>query len=123
MLTTIEGKADLVKELLKIKHVKPQIADKDALGGTALHFSVKEGNMEITKCLIEHNAKVGAKDIDAKTPLMWASEHGKLDCVRVLHRKSADVDRKDKCHRSALLYACLNSYEGVALWLVKKGAD
>jgi len=123
MLTTMEGKAELFKELMKDKKCQNQVADRDALSVTALHYAVKGGYLDIAKLLIEHSAKVNAKDIDSKTPLMWACEHGTLDCVRTLSKKSADIDVKDKCHRSALLYACLNSYEGVALWLVRKGAD
>mmetsp|Transcript_146901 Transcript_146901/g.469412 ORF Transcript_146901/g.469412 Transcript_146901/m.469412 type:complete len:180 (+) Transcript_146901:225-764(+) len=123
MLSTMEGKVELVKEILKDKKLQLQVQDKDALNITALHHSVKGGFVDILKVLIEHNAKVNSKDVDAKTPLMWASEHGKLDCVKILAKKGAEIDTKDKCHRSALLYACMNSYEGVALWLVKKSAD
>lgn len=123
MLTAIEGKAELVKELLKDKKTALQIHDKNAFNATALHFTCKAGFQDVVKILLDHSAKVNSKDVDSKTPLMWASEHGKLQCARTLLKKGAELEARDKCHRSALLYACGNSYEAVALHLVKMLAD
>merc|ERR1712228_260927 len=123
MLAVIEGQIDLIRELFKIKTVREQIADKDALWTTALHFAVKDSGADVTRLLLEHNAKVHAKDIDGKMPIMWACEYGKLDCAKLLAKRSADSDCKDKSQKTPLLYACLNCYEGVALWLVNKSAD
>jgi len=123
MLAVLEGKLDLVRELLKLKPVKQQLCEKDNLGAAALHFAVKGGFSEITKVLLECQARPNQKDIDQRTPLMWACENGQMECARSLAKKGAELDTKDKGHRSALLYACLNGYEGVALWLLKKGAD
>jgi len=123
MLAVMEGKIDLVRELLKLKPVRLQLGERDNLGATALHFAVKGGAVEITKVLLEAQARPNTKDIDQRTPLMWACEHGSMECARSLAKKGAELDSKDKGHRSALLYACLNGYEGVALWLLKKGTD
>jgi len=70
MLAAMEGKLDVVSELLKARQVKAQVPDRDALGATALHYSSKEGSSSITKCLLEHSAKVSSKDIDSRTPMM-----------------------------------------------------
>ena len=75
--------------------------------------------MEITRSLLEGSAKPNAKDVESRTPLMSACEHGQLECARSLVKRGAEVDLKDKASRSALLYACLNNYEDVARWLLK----
>jgi len=123
MLATIEGKYELVKELTKISAVRKQVADKDALNITALHFAVKDGALEIAKLIVEFNGKVNAKDVDGKMPLTWACEHGKLDCAKFLAKKKAEIDAFDKNQRTPLLYCVINSYEHCALWLIKKTAD
>lgn len=124
MLATVEGKMDLIKELLRLKEVRDHTADRDTLGVTALHCACKEdGQVEILKLLIEHNGKPNAKDVDGKTPLMWAAESGKLDLIKQLIKRGGDLDGKDKTSRTALMYACMGSYEGVSLWLLKKSAD
>lgn len=123
MLAAIEGKLDLVKELLNNKTIRHQVPDKDATGATALHYAVKDGHLEIVKMLCDTNAKVGSRDIDGKQPLMYACEHGRLECVKLLVKKRADLEGKDKCQRTPLMYACLNGHENNALWLLKKSAD
>eukprot|EP00747_Dinoflagellata_sp_TGD_P166138 gnl/TRDRNA2_/TRDRNA2_188449_c0_seq1.p1 gnl/TRDRNA2_/TRDRNA2_188449_c0~~gnl/TRDRNA2_/TRDRNA2_188449_c0_seq1.p1 ORF type:complete len:385 (-),score=105.84 gnl/TRDRNA2_/TRDRNA2_188449_c0_seq1:127-1281(-) len=120
ILATAEGKLELVRLLMGMKAVRQQVTEKDALGWTALHYAVKDGHLEISKMLIEQNAKVNAKDLDGKIPLMVACEHGKLDCAKVLAKKGAEINGIDRNHRTALLYAVLNTYEGVALWLLQK---
>jgi len=123
ILATMEGKVDLLKDLIKDRGVEKTVTDKDSLGASALHYAMKNGSLEVAKILIEHNARVNAKDVDAMTPLMWACEHGRLDCVKLLIRKAADPSAKDKSHRTPVLHACLSSYEAVAVWLVNKSAD
>lgn len=121
ILATTEGKADLVRLLINIKRVRDKICEKDNGGATALHYAVKDGSLDITRILIENNAKVNSRDQEGRQPLMIACEHGKLDCAKLLLKKGAEVDARDKGLRTSLMYACLNSYEQVAIWLCKKG--
>lgn len=123
MLATIEGKLELVKELLKLKPMRDQVLLQDGLGSSALHFAAKDGAVDILRLLLDSHAKVNSKDMDGQMPLMRAAESGKLECVKQLLKRSADIDGKDKGMRSALTFACQNSYEGVALCLLKKNAD
>lgn len=120
MLAVIEGKVDLVRDLMKYKQCKQSVTEKDAFGQSALHYASKDGSLDIVKHLLENMAKPDTKDVDWRTPLMVACEYGKLEVVKYLCKKSAQIDFQDKNQRTALMYACLNSYEGVALWLVQK---
>merc|ERR1711865_1369366 len=89
MLATLEGKVEVVKELMRLKSCRGQITEKDDGGSTALHHSCKHHDVEIVKLLIDNNARVGARDALGRQPLMVACEHGKLECAKLLSKKSA----------------------------------
>lgn len=124
ILAVIEGKLELVCELLKIREFKQMLTDKDVTGYAAIHYAVKDGYLDICKQLIDKAAKVNSKDVEGRSPLSLACEFGRGDCVRLLCKKQADIDVPDRSRRSPLLYAVLHHHEQIALWLLtKKGAD
>jgi len=123
MLALIEGKLDLVRLLVMQKTVASQIVCKDSHGWTSLHHCAKHGSFENAKLLLDQAASINAKDIDIKTPLAVACEFGNLDCVKYLIKKRAGVNDKDKEGRTPIMHAVLHDYEGVAMILLKAGAD
>lgn len=58
-----------------------------------------------------------------KTPLMLASENGKLETVRLLLRNDANVFLTDRSGRSAMDYAVKNNYPRIAMLLKHRGAQ
>mmetsp|Transcript_40078 Transcript_40078/g.127567 ORF Transcript_40078/g.127567 Transcript_40078/m.127567 type:complete len:373 (-) Transcript_40078:52-1170(-) len=123
MLAAMEGKLDLVKELVKYEGVRAQAPVKDAFSVSALHCAAKEGSQEIAKLILECGAKANTTDIEGKTPLMWACEHGRIDCAKVIVKRRGNVNFRDRAERTPIWYACSNSHEATALWLLKKFAD
>merc|ERR1712107_677355 len=74
--------------------------------------------------LLYKKSKVNCKYLESRTPLMLACEYGHLEVVRALCRKGADVESLCKAHRTAIMYAIANGYEGLAMWPVsKRNAD
>jgi ankyrin repeat protein len=43
---------------------------------TALHYSAKQGNLEIVEYLLSFEANIEVRDYQNRTPLFLASEHG-----------------------------------------------
>uniref|UniRef100_A0A7S1WTB0 Uncharacterized protein n=1 Tax=Alexandrium catenella TaxID=2925 RepID=A0A7S1WTB0_ALECA len=119
----MDGKLELVKEILKVNKVKAQAMEKDALSVSALHCAAKMGSVDVAKLLLESNARANMIDIEGRTPLMWACQYGKLDCAKALVKANGDIHMRDKTERSPLWHACMNGSESVALWLLKKWAD
>ena len=60
---------------------------------------------------------------DGKTALMWASERGHEDVVRVLVDARADVDAANERGETALMYAAEGGHEGAARLLIDARAD
>jgi len=79
----------------------------------------KNGHVETVKMLLDNRANIEAKDnganIEAKdnngaTALILASIYGHKETVEELLKKIANIDAKDYAGRTALVWACQNSY-------------
>lgn len=123
MLATIEGKPELVAELFKSVSYKVEATKKDARNLTALHYAVTQGTLDTLKILIEHNARVNARDDDGQQPLTIAAQKGRDDCVALLVKKRAEINCHEENRRTPLLHACLGGHEGLAQWLFERRAD
>src|ERR1700722_7361145 len=55
------------------------VNQQNQLGWTALHYSVARGDADITKQLIDHDAKVNLKSLKGATPLHEAAYKGNLE--------------------------------------------
>jgi len=124
MLAVQDSKLDVVSHLLKDKRLKDHLNDQDKYGFTALHMAMKVGCKDIGKALLDHGAKQKMRDSEGRQPMMVACEYGKLDCVKLFMSKDQkakiDINATDEQKRTALMLACLNRYEEVALWLIRK---
>jgi hypothetical protein len=86
------GFCGLVKRLI-IKHPE-QINIWDGKYGTPLHESVHEGQIEVAKLLLAHNADINSRSADNynSTPLHTALLEGHLEIGKLLLRNGADVN-------------------------------
>lgn len=74
---------------------------------TPLMESVREGNIEGLKGLIENTQEFGAKNSSGMTALMIAAECGNLDAIRLL--LPLEANKRSNCGKTALMYAAKNS--------------
>jgi ankyrin repeat protein len=78
----------------------------DAAGGrTALHWAVRNGNVEIVDILIKGGADLNKGDQAGKTALSHAAESGKVDLTRKLIESGADVNKRDLVGGNSVLWA------------------
>jgi len=66
---------------------------------------------------------VNAKDRDGYTPLSWAAGYGRLDVVKVLIEKGADVNDNGRDGWTPLMSAVKKGHSQVAELLIEKGAS
>lgn len=56
----------------------------DNLGDTAMHYAVREGNVDAVQALIKHSARIDVDNNDGKTPQSIAEEKGFLQIIEIL---------------------------------------
>ena len=66
------GEIDKVRKLLREGH--PVNAVDPSFGLTPLHFAVRNGCIEVARCLIENGASLTQPSTQGITPLDWTSE-------------------------------------------------
>jgi ankyrin repeat protein len=96
----------------------------DAAGGrTALHWAVRNGNIEIVDILIKGGADINKGDQAGKTALSHAAESGKVDLTRKLIDSGADVNKRDLVGGNSVLWAAgLGNAETLAI-VVEAGGN
>ena len=72
---------------------------------TALHKCAYDGDVRVTKWLIDNGAVVDAKDIHDTTPLIVATKMGREDVVSLLLENGANANQKDS-HGNRCVHYC-----------------
>jgi len=67
--------------------------------------------------LLDRGADINHQDIDGRTPLIAASESGRLETVQWLASRGAAVSVRDRNGMDALAIAKKRGYEELARWL------
>lgn len=78
---------------------------RDSSGQSALHVAVRKEHMQVIRILIEGwNADVNVSDCDGQTPLHLAMIHCRenRELIELLFQRGADINVKNKSHKSAL---------------------
>ncbi|QTG98974.1 ankyrin repeat domain-containing protein [Wolbachia pipientis] len=106
---------DIVKYLTEVK---------DRFGFTYLHKAAWDGNLDLFKYLINHNADLYRVGKDGSSPLHRAAENGKLEIVRyIIDKKLYNIDVVDNIKQTPLHLAAQNGYLEIVKILKEKGAD
>lgn len=77
---------------------------------------------ECVAWLLDHGAKVDAKDADGRTPVIYATRLGDLDTLRLLVEAEAYVRTRDRFHKTALFYAVEANRRDLVHYLLDNGA-
>lgn len=89
---------------------------------------IKQGGIKgevVIKLFLQAGMDPNLPDRDkySTTPLVYASQEGHLNIVKLLLKGGADVESKDKKNRTALMSAANSGEIGIVKYLIEKGAD
>ncbi|MCG8569015.1 MAG: ankyrin repeat domain-containing protein [Spirochaetes bacterium] len=85
-------------------------------------ISIKEKKLESFKNYLE-NYHIDAQNRNGKTFLMEASRRKRLDFVKYLIQKKANINKQDNQGNTALIYAIENGRDDTVSYLLDKNAD
>ena len=94
----------------------------DVFGNTGLHYAVRSENIACTGAYLEI-VDINKRNVQQETPLMAACQFGRLEMVKLLLQRGADMDLLDASGASALMHALKKGQSDVATTLVEGGAD
>lgn len=96
---------------------------KTSCGKTALMLAARDGDVELTKVLIERGADVNTKDNISWGPLILAVNGGNIEIANLLIENGADVNTKNNIGVTPLMFAAKNFNVDMVELLLKNGAD
>jgi ankyrin repeat protein len=67
----------------------------DKVKATPLHFACMQNNLKAVKILCMRGANVNKPDYLGNIPMMYATENGNIDLLKVLHEYGSDGLRKN----------------------------
>lgn len=86
--------------------------------------AAEPGNLDLITALVEDgNVNVNSADYDRYTSLLFASENGQGDAVRLLIRMGSEVNAKNAAGESCIWLASRYGHEAVVRILLENGAD
>lgn len=97
--------------------------DEEDDGKTPLHKTIENGQIEITKMLIDAGADLNVQDEYGVTPIHWAVLHGDEDVLRMLIELKADLNKPDIEGNTPLYAAVTQGEETLVKLLLDAGAD
>lgn len=90
---------------------------------STLAIAISKGEIETVKQFIESGTKVNKK-LNGLTPLMYAARYNKVEIIKYLLQKGADLNIKDSQGFTALKHAELsNAYEAIAILKSSSGNE
>ena len=122
LLAAREGHDNVVHALLSDSQCLVDAKGKN--GYNALHYSCRDGHVDIVKALVNHKANVNARTDSGATPLTLAARHGLDNVVHALLSDSQClVDGKGKNGYNALHYSCRDGHVDIVKALVNHKAN
>jgi len=93
MAASHKGQVDIIESLILNNAL---INVKNWVGYRAIHFAAAAGHVGALELLIKHKAKLQAATDNGRTPLSKAIESNKINAVKYLVKKGADINSLDK---------------------------
>lgn len=98
------------------------VRQEDACGCTALHIAAHIGSAAATRLLLDHGARVDAREAWDETPLHFAARCGSTEVCELLVARGADVNAVNMEGWTPLLSAAKEQQEAVCELLLIQGA-
>lgn len=115
-----------VKQVEKALKHGAKINVADASGFTPLMYAMQNKDVRILQFLLDKGARLDVTASfeygDGMTPLMRASYFGNMDVIVFLIKSGVNVNAKDSCGGTALMYAAESSPRAVLNALIRAGA-
>ncbi|CAH1795019.1 unnamed protein product, partial [Owenia fusiformis] len=96
---------------------------QDNKGDTPLHIAASDGNTEIVKLLLKHNARADLLNADQNSTLHVAVKSGNNGMVEAILNAEVDKDLFDKDGRAALHIAIIQKHQAISRKLIERGAS
>ncbi|MEM6319306.1 MAG: ankyrin repeat domain-containing protein [Bacteroidota bacterium] len=116
------GNTEKVKQLL-VKVDPNCICRGDGQPRTSLVAAARNGDLAISRLLIEAGAKVSHHDVNDENPLMAAAHSGNLALVKLLVNEGANVNQKLVGDGTALLIAAREGHLDIVQYLIGQKAE
>lgn len=117
------GSVDCMEVILRHSD-KPEVKvnELDRQRSSALHKCAFDGDVRVSRWLVDHGASIDVADATDATPLLIAVKMGQTEVVEFLLSKGADCNRQDRQGNSGLHYCAVRCDVGVARLLLAAGA-
>ncbi|AAZ12019.1 Ankyrin repeats (3 copies), putative [Trypanosoma equiperdum] len=117
------GSVECMEVLLKRSdNPKNKVNELDRNKCSALHKSASDGDVRVSKWLVEHGAEVDQKDADDTTPLLMAVKMGKPDVAEYLIKQDANRDQADSHGNRPVHYCAIRCDYKILKILIDAGA-
>jgi ankyrin repeat protein len=113
------GNAPVVRTLLK---QRPDVNSQEADGMTALHWAVRNNDVETAQLLIRAGANVKAANRYGVTPIGLAAENGNAALIEALLKAGADANAASPEGETALMTAARTGNADAVKALIARGA-
>ncbi|KAG5498829.1 hypothetical protein JKF63_03118 [Porcisia hertigi] len=100
-----------------------KVNELDRHHSSALHKCAFDGDVRVSRWLVEHGATVDVADSTDATPLLIAVKMGQAEVVEYLLSKGADCNRQDRHGNSGLHFCAVRCDVTVAQLLLAAGAN
>lgn len=114
---------DVESDNLKRADLRFDINFKDYKGGTALHYAVQNGKIDIIYSLLFNGVDTNIQDNNKWTALHKAVLSGDKNIVKLLLLSGADIDARNNIYETPLFIAAKNGNRQIVEMLLNFGAD
>ncbi|XP_069670552.1 uncharacterized protein [Periplaneta americana] len=113
------GQTKLVEFLLEAEETEGFLKKRALVGDdNQLHLDTEKTSVYTTT-----KERLEMRDSDHRTPLFWAAVKGRLETVKMLVGKGANVNTDDACKQTPLYYAISGCHAEVVKFLIENGAN
>lgn len=118
------GSVECMEIILKhSENPTTKVNEVDRQRSSALHKCAFDGDVRVSRWLVEHGATVDAVDLTDATPLLIAVKMGQAAVVQYLLSQGADCNKQDSSGNCGLHYCAIRCDTVIADMLVKAGAN